>query len=309
MIITNLNNIAMNRNDLMPVFLVLVLLCASCGTLISYPVSTPPKIKTDAQHINRIAFVNRYDYAKLNLVNDKEKEVYISGARNVINGLENAFQSDKHFNFILIDTLITGAAPESFPAPLNAEIIHSLCEQKGADMLLALESFHPFFSTETVTEEYEDGSRSTTNYVDLVVEAGLSLYDPSGEVIDRLRVSESTHYQTRPALSRFVVIGPAMGKAGEEVNNLATLIGPKYLRSFYPGSMMVTNMIYTGKDFSEVTPRMRNHDWPGAVDLLLPLAGSRDPKVAKRAAHNLAIAYEAMGNYAASDQWKQKAGD
>ena len=62
--------------------------------------------------------------------------------------------------------------------------------------------------------EEEDGGKSHTNYVDLFVEAGFTLYDKNGEVVDRVKVTESEPYQTRPALTSFIVIGPSMGKAG-----------------------------------------------------------------------------------------------
>ncbi|MBL7113419.1 MAG: hypothetical protein ISS19_15890 [Bacteroidales bacterium] len=295
----------MNRNYVLFVLLVIVILCASCSTYISYPVSTPPEIETDGQH-KRIVFINRFDYSNLPIDDDKEKEVYISGVRHLIEKLELTFSSDKNFNFIIIDTLMKGITTEELPEVLKADKISTICNNQNADMLLALESFKPFFSIETVTEKYDDGSRSTTNYVDLIVEAGLSLYDRSGDVINRILISESNHYQTRPALSRFIVIGPSMGNAGKEVNDLASQIVSNYIRSFYPGSVTVMKMIYIGKAFSEVTPRFRSQDWAGAFELLKPLAGSPNPKLARKAAHNLAIAYEAMGDYKAYENWIKK---
>ena len=284
----------------------LVVLCISCYTYVSYPLTTPPEIETGGQH-RRIAFVNRYDFLSLNINNDNEREVYVSGARAAIKSLENSFISDHNFDFIIIDTMRAGEAPVNLPDVLDAGIIRNDCENAGADMLLALESFKPEFFIESVTEEDENG-RSTTNYVDLIVEAGLSLYDRSGDVIDRTVISESKHYQARPALTRFVEIGPSMGKAGEDVNELANRIGPKYIRSFYPGSSMVMKKIYIGKVFSEVTPLFERTDYKGAAELLLPMANSADKKLAGKAAHNLAIAYEAMGDYDVYEYWMRKSG-
>jgi hypothetical protein len=297
----------MNRSCLWLIFPALASLCISCYTYVTYPVTTPPEIETDAQR-NRIAFLNRYDFTSLRNDNEKERAVYLSGARMAIKSLESSFTADNNFEFILIDTLLKGAAPANLPVVLDPDTIRYYCEKAGADMLLAFESFKPDFSIETVSEE-DEGGRSTTNYVDLIVEAGLSLYDRSGDVINRIVIPESKHYQTRPALSRFIVIGPSMGKAGEDVDELALRVGPDYIQSFYPGSLMVMKKIYIGKDFAEVTPLFRRQDYRGAVELLKPLAGSTDKKLAGRAAHNLGVAYEAMGDYDASDYWMRHSGN
>ena len=173
------------------------------------------------------------------------------------------------------------------------------------NLLLILESFNPFFDIETETIEDEDG-RSITNYVDLVVEAGFSLYRNTGELLDRVMLTEITHYQARPALSRFIVIGPSMGKAGSAVNELSGRIGESYIYNFYPGTETAMRMIYIGGPFSGVTSLMRNHQWESAVEILMPLASSPDPKVAKKAAHNLAIAYEGIGDRDAYIYWMKR---
>jgi hypothetical protein len=247
-----------------------------------------------------------YDYTYLPSGNDKKKEVLAEGIRQLIIELENSFNEDETFNFVIIDSLARGRSLTRFAEILNKEYVNTLCMSNDADMLLVLETFNAYFSTETTTKEYEDGSKSHTNYVDLIVKAGFSLYQSTGELQDRVMVTESAFYQARPALVSFFVIGPSMRKAGKEVNILAGKVGSNYINNFYPGSEIVRNMIYIGREFSEVTPYMMEHQWERAVKLLLPLAHSQDPRLAKKAAHNLAIAYEAMGNTEALDYWIMK---
>ena len=43
-----------------------------------------------------------------------------------------------------------------------------------------------------------------------------------------------------------------------------------------------------------------------AIELLLPMADSDDPKISNKAAHNLAVAYEAQGDMKKSDYWKAR---
>ena len=176
-------------------------------------------------------------------------------------------------------------------------------------MLLVLESYNPFFNIENETIVEEDGNKTRTNYVDLIVEVGFALYAKSGELIDRVMASEAMFYQKRPALSSIIVIGPSMGKAGEEVNALSGTIGQSYIQGFYPTHEMTMRMIYTGRAFRPIAPYLKMHMWDEAIEMLLPLAESPDPKIAMRAANNLAVAYDGLDDQEAYIYWmKRKTG-
>ena len=281
------------------------ILSSSCSTYISFPVSTPPQIKTEGGH-KTIAFINRYDYTSLPFDNENKKDVYTSGVLTLIRNLESSFRVDENFSFVILDSLVKGPALPASSRVMGADSVTMLCEGSGADMLLVLESFNPFFSTETEVIRNEDGSKTRTNYVDLIVRAGFVLYDNKGDILDEVVATESMYYQTRPALSSLVVIGPAMGRAGEEVSSLAGMIGASYIHLFYPGSKMVSNLFYTGTEFREATQRARYQDWTGAIQLLQPLSTSADPKLARKAAHNLAVAYQALGDQDAYNYWLER---
>ncbi len=285
--------------------ILILFLCDSCTSYIYYSIATPPAIQTSDSN-NSIGFINKYDYSSLTFENVKKNKVYGNAVKTLIANLDKSFTLDEHFNFTILDSLIQGLALEDFPDFLNESDVIRYCENGKVDMLLVLEFFNTYFITETEVEENEDGGKIRTNYVDLIMEAGITLYNQSGEIADRLKVTESQFYQTRPALSSFIVIGPSMKKAGKEVNALAKRIGENYVRNFYPGSEMVKTKIYTGKAFKEVTSLIDRRNWLEAIDLLLPLTKSQNSKTAIRAMHNLAGVYEVTGNYEASDYWKRK---
>jgi len=48
------------------------------------------------------------------------------------------------------------------------------------------------------------------------------------------------------------------------------------------------------------------HSWESAIELLKPVAASPDPKIARKAANNLSVAYEAIGNESAAEFWFNK---
>ncbi|MEA1899005.1 MAG: DUF6340 family protein [Bacteroidota bacterium] len=253
-----------------------------------------------------MAFINKYDYINLPFDNKNKQKVFTAAVQNLISTLESSFNSDETFSFSILDSLVQGVALKSFPEVMAESDVVSFCESGNADLLLVLEFFDAYFLTETEVEEDEDGAKSRTNYVDLIVEAGFTLYSKTGEFLDRVKVTESNFYQARPSLSSLIVIGPSMGKAEEEVNDLVKRIGENYINNFYPGSEMIRTKIYTGKAFKEVTPLIDRRDWLAAIDLLLPLTKSSNSKTAKKAMHNLAGVYEVKGNYEASEYWKRK---
>ena len=82
----------------------ITVLGTSCTTYIHYPVQIPPAIETYGQH-KKIAFVNHYDYTNLPYENKNKKDVFVSGARKLIENLEGTFGTDENFQLIMQDTL------------------------------------------------------------------------------------------------------------------------------------------------------------------------------------------------------------
>ncbi len=287
------------------VFLTACFVCTSCSKYISYTVPTPPEI--EIQNIPcRIGFINQYDYTSLPFDNDDKKKVYIDAIKQLLTSLETFFMEDENFKFLLIDSLKKGHALTNFPAQINADKVVSFCDSASIDLLLMLDFFHPAFLIETDVEEDDDGSKSRTNNVDLLVEAGFTLYGRTGNVHDRSKASSSKFYQSRPALVSFVSIGPSMNKAGKEVKLLSKEIGEDYIEKFYPGTRQAMDKIFIGEAFKKVEIYMKNDNWDEAIELLLPMANSKDSKISKKASHNLSIAYKASGNTSAYEYWKKK---
>jgi hypothetical protein len=217
------------------ILVVVLFLGYSCQTLFRIPAATSPSITLDDQP-HRIAFINRYDYTVTPYLikNENKNEVLENGARQLINSLDKSFAEDSWLELVLADTLARGLALTNFPELLMPSFIVSTCKLHDVDLLLLLEFFNASFTSETETIEYDDGDKSNTNYVDLVVEAGFSLYQSDGVLISRNREKETISYQERPALTSWVFIGPSMGKAGDEVSELAATLGYNYINNFYP---------------------------------------------------------------------------
>ena len=108
-------------------------------------------------------------------------------------------------------------------------------------------------------------------------------------------------------VSGLLAIGPAMGKAGPIVNELAVETGYSYWDRFYPQPILLARQIYTGKPFQDLNLMLLMGQFQQAITKLQPLAQDLSTKTGIRAAHNLAIAYEAAGDYEQAMYWARQA--
>ncbi len=288
-------------------YFLIILLNIQCTAYMPISKELPPEIEVDEKE-NTIQLINFYDFNKLDFNNEKKIKVFITGANKMIEGLEKSFAADSHFNLYVSDSLKNGNMKCQSQALLNKDSIELFCLEKHISLLLTLDEFDISLHKEMEVEENEDGSKSRTAHYELNVVAAISLYNSSGEIINRSRLREAEHYKSRSVISGLLAVGPSLARAGDEVNSLAKSMGEGYINKFYPTTISEQRYYYTGKKFSEVTPYIKNFDWQKAIEFLLPLAKSNDTKLARKAAHNLSVVYEALGNYNEAEFWLQKSG-
>jgi hypothetical protein len=287
------------------VFIILMAITSSCYTYVLFEKPTPPEIIPEKQ-VNKIAFINAYDYTIPDTASRSENNIYQAGVSGVINGLKKSFASDDNIQFIITDTLKKGKSPAALPDSLNPDSVRNVCRITNSDMLLVLEAFNMNMDWEQEVEEDEDGSRSRTNNYYLNMSAGLSLYSESGDVIDRSMDQCRSLHESRAALIGIAVFVPSIYKAEKQVEPLAEFVAENYVNKFYPGTTSVSRKIYYAKNMMEADKYLMGHDWSSAIELLKPFAESPDPKIARKAANNFSIAYEAMGNDRAAEFWLNK---
>lgn len=285
--------------------IVLLFLASSCYTYVFFEKPTPPDIIPEKQ-VNNIAFINVYDYTIPDSASSNENNVYQTGVTEVINGLRKSFATDEHINFKVIDTLIRGKAPTVLPDSLNPDSVKNICKLNNSSILLVLEAFKIYMDWEQEVEEDEDGSRSRTNNYYLYMSAGLSLYSESGDVIDRSMEPCRSLYESRAALIGLAVFVPSIYKAEKQIGPLADFVAENYVNKFYPGTETVNRKIFYAKNMLAADNYLMEHEWDKAIELLMPLTTSSDPKIARKAANNLSVAYEAIGNEPAAEFWYNK---
>lgn len=170
-------------------------------------------------------------------------------------------------------------------------------------LLLTLDHFDTYFEQEVERQEDEDGDISKTAHYTLVTKSGWALYDSTGTVLDRITLSQNEPYNSRGVISGLLAIGPAISKAGPVINSLASETGWRYWQRLAPQQVTYVRYYYSNKEFAPAASQMAATNWKEAITLLMPLTENNRRKTAARAAYNLAVVYEAMGQMEEAKHW------
>lgn len=288
-----------------------IIIC-SCATAVQYPVIEPPEILIDPGP-QEILFVSRFDTAQIDFNKDKKVDVYKQSYTSFINGLSDGFSAIDSIIFNRADTALAGKwytgkwytleIPE-----FNNNSVVSLLQQYSTNYLLTLDALELHRGQEVEVAENEDGTKSRQAYYDLVLTASLSLFDQYGNVLDKIKVDDQQYIDDRSVISGLFAVGPNVGNFAEVANPMAYDLGFHFASLFSEQEVIVVRQFHTGKVFKEAARLVDKGQWLEAEKILLPIADHSDKKIARRAAENLAIVYEAMGAYEKSKQWQDKAG-
>ncbi|WP_299708182.1 DUF6340 family protein [uncultured Pontibacter sp.] len=297
----------MKLTKLMPALCIAITLQLSgCVTLVTMETVRPPVVQV-AHDQWKVLVVNRYDAAQhASNKNERVLEVLRDGAYQAAGGVMGAIYNDS--TFVLVNPDLAVSLPSSSATTqLSPTEIKDLYAGYSPHLILTLDKFDTRLGKEVETYEDEDGFRSKTANYDLIVTSSWSLYDSTGTVLDRTTIQQQDYYDSRAVISGLLAIGPAMGKAGPEINRLAVETGYSYWDRFYPQPMLLVRQVHQRKGLNGAVFMLYTLQFQQAIDALLPLAQDAAYKHQGKAAHNLAVAYEATGNYEQAIHWARQA--
>ena len=275
----------------------------SCVTYVPLTKELPPEISLDKEECN-IGFVNLYDYQKLPYDNDKKMEVFKSGVQHFAIAFSNVFDEDPRFHVTFFDTLAPGQAKSRMDSIIEPETIEIICSDNKVDYLFTLEAYDIYFDKEVDVEKNDDGSKTKTAHFYLNIYGGMRLYNKNGKLIKQSELLIDQYYKSRQVASSILAIDPFIKNAGEEVDQLSMELADLYFAKFNPSVIMQTKEYFTGKDFKESKEYFDLSEWDKVIEILLPLTQSGDEKIAYKAANNLSVVYEVMGNNEMAEKWK-----
>lgn len=284
------------------VLLLATLSFCSCSTVILVDKSLLPEIQLGTEG-QKIVIQNFFDYTKDEYVKDKHSSLFKEGGLAFSNALIDYFKETDLVTAEIGDTLVKSEAGRMLSDVLDPEYVKYTCEQFDADMLLAIDSLNIFIDWESEGDPIIFGGAGVVKHFYLVYIPYLSLYDWDGTLIDRRSVDLVHHYRSRESITAFITIKPSLLKAYDEIIFLGNEAGVEYGSHFFSTIGTFPYKVYYGEPFKAAYRMMLNNNWADAIRELLPLAESANKKTAKRAAHNLWVAYEGFGDNANAEKW------
>lgn len=277
---------------------------SGCVTIVNMETVRPPAVRVSPSQW-KVLVVNRLDKSRTSNKNDRVNAVLDSGAYQAAGGVMGAIYEDSTFMLLNPDRAIMLPSPTD--AQLSQAEVRDLYTRYRPHLILALDKFDAQIGKEVDSYEDEDGFQSKTANFDLIVSSRWSLYDSTGQVIDQATTQQKEFYDSRAVISGLLTIGPAMAKAGPDINRLAIETGYNYWDRFYPQPMLLVREVHLSSKLNETVFMLTTGQFQKAIDTLLPMAHDSTAKQHRKAVHNLAVAYEAVGDYERAVYWARQA--
>jgi hypothetical protein len=319
----------MNKNfSIFRIFLfsVFLIIAASCS---KYSFTTGILVPADitvSQDIQTVGILNRSMPEKSNWLANLF-EGFISGesifadregSMNTIRGAANTLNVNPRFRAVLMEGEdFRGTGTKQFPIPLDWQQVDQLCKKYNVDGLVSLETFDSDIFLRTGSRERTRKEKGENiKYIEysaelrIVVNSGWRFYDNVNKrLIDQQifhdeKMWSGTGLNPDEALRKLPSKRRAINQAGVFAGEmLAFRISPKWLtasRTLYKKGGGFEN-------FTKTKHSARVKNWEEIITLMDPLTRVSDNKVAARACHNTAIAFEMEGELLQAKDWAMKA--
>lgn len=299
------------NNRIIIVFAVFVILLSGCGaSRINFDVLVPA-VKTVPAEIKSITIINR---SLPENVEANRLEGILTGeglnqdtlsTKFVMRGLDESLRGSGRFNVAKATEGYNGSGIGTLlPEALSWDIVDYLCEKYNSDALIALEAYDSDF---LVT-----GAAVGRDLLDLqargvvTVNCGFRMYDPATRIIfDEFMYKHRMDWGS----GGFSIIA-----AADALINKKRAIEQASLESgILYGRRLSPEWIYASRDYfkrgkgnydlAEGARMMQLNDWDRAISALERALQSVKRKARGRAAHNLAVVYEILGDLPKAKEW------
>lgn len=240
-------------------------------------------------------------------------------AQNAIEGVVETIQNAPRFKIIRGTERYKGESSGMvFPEALPWRIIQNLCQKYNADGVVAIETLDSDYivtnTSRKVEEQDKDGNKILVvkHYAEGVatINLGFRMYDPTGQgITDQYHFSETRRWQHSGATPAAAVQG--MIDKTASINQTSRYAGNLYGERISPVYYTISRYIYDKpKKNSKLTEGVRKSkvaDWDGAIDAWMVAYRKGKAKHRGRAAYNIAVAYEVLGDLDKALEWSAKA--
>jgi hypothetical protein len=292
-----------------------IALLGSCApSKISFNVPAPAPVQVPAE-IKTIAIIDRSLPSDQEL-NQAEGILTIEGkdqdkiaTQVVLDGLTRNLSGSDRFNIIRTkEAMIGSGSGFMLPGPLEWDIVSSLCEKYEADALISLETFDSDF---IITNGAIPGKNLLEVYVRGVakVDCGFRLYYPYSQygpgIIDEFLYTHSMDWESG-GMSVAAAVNTIMIR-DNAIKDASFGAGVAYGQRITPSWYRVSRDYFTKSKknpyLEEGARMMQLNDWDRSITALEKAVDNGDNKSRGRAAHNLAVVYEILGDLPVAMEW------
>ncbi len=268
------------------------------------------------EHLNKLALVDRSKPSSgwLNVLEGIVTGEAIGQDRacreRAVQGLTDALRNTPRFGIVSTGIELPGSrAGNNLPAPLPWSEVERICSQYGTDGLVTIESFDSDNLTSTRQQQSKrknkDGVETTVisflSEMRTSVRIGWRFYDPKNRrIIDEFATDDQVRREGRGNTERAALSD--LPRAVNVTRDVSFAVGREYGMRIAPVYVNVSRSYYTkAKDYEAQMEKAdqfaRANNWPEAAKVWKGMTDRirNNPKVAGRAAYNLAIAAEMEG--------------
>ncbi|MBN2215239.1 MAG: hypothetical protein JW723_13460 [Bacteroidales bacterium] len=294
----------------------LLILCSMAWVRINL---LKPALVVLPPHIRNIAIVDRSIQVETSESKMEEVltgELFKQDEQAVRQTIEGTIDVCSEFNLYQMirtsERLKGGGTKSTFPVPIDWNEVSRLCEKHNAEALLSVEIFDSDFiisNPVSIARQVLEGKALTGAgfHVSAValINYGVRLYDPAGKIIlDEYHVTHRLNYEGSGATPQDAM-NHLLNKI-EAVNRTSYAAGRIYGERISPSYYVVTRYFYSKPrridDFWMGVRRSEVADWNGAIESWMKVLNARR-RIAGRAAFNIAVAYEVLGDLEKAKEW------
>ncbi|MDZ7737500.1 MAG: DUF6340 family protein [Bacteroidales bacterium] len=292
-------------------FIASLIILSGCGaSRISFDV-VAPAVQTVPAEIKTVSIINRTLPSNIDanmlegLLTGEGLSQDTLTSTFVLRGLDESLRASGRFNAILSSEKMTGSGIGSLlPDALPWNEIEDICEKYGSDALIALESYDSDF----IITGASGGNRLLDIHASglVTVNCGFRLYYPS----ERRIIDEYMYrHQMEWGGGGLAVIAAADALINKKKNIERASLEAGHMY----GNRLTPDWVYVSRDYfkkgggdhnlAEGARMMQLNDWDMAIAALERAMESDKRKVRGRAAHNLAVIYEILGDLYKAKEW------
>ena len=273
-------------------------------------------------HIKKVAIIDRT--LSDESVKNKMEEVLTGeffrqdeqAVRRVIEGMTDACAE---FNLYQMertpDRYVGGGTKTSFPVPLDWDKVSQLCTKYSSDAILSIEIFDSDFlvtnPVQAIKQAAEGAILNSGGYQVngiAVINFGIRLYDPvNKKIVDEYQVSQRLNFNAGGYTVQDAA-NTVLNKV-EAINQTGYYAGRLYGERISPSYYSVTREFYNkpkkNDDLRAGVRKSEVADWNGAIESWTKALNAKR-KIAGRAAFNIAVAYEVLGDLEKAKEWAAK---